>query len=305
MNRLIQLPEKFIHTIMGVHQEKGALWLEHFEELIQYCENRWSFQVQAAYPLSFNFVAPVLFHNGTEAVLKLGVPNKELITEAEALRIYKGNGCARLWDADTDKGILILEKATPGHTLKTVVDDDEAVRLAAAVMRKLQVPPPLRPLFPSTADWAKGFDKLRTRYHGSTGPLPERMVRKAEEWFAKLHKTWRNPQLLHGDLHHENLLSAEREPYIAIDPKGLIGELEYGVISFLMNNLPEKHPSDIIRRRIELFSTELTLDPVRIITWGYCHAVLSAWWCVEDQVGDPLKSLELAAVFEKLLEEKA
>ncbi|WP_143100994.1 aminoglycoside phosphotransferase family protein [Paenibacillus sp. 1_12] len=300
---MIQLPEKFIHTILGVHQEKGALWLEHFDELIQYCESRWSFQVLAAYPLSFNFVAPVLFRDGTEAVLKLGVPNKELITEAEALGIYKGNGCARLWDSDTDKGILILERAVPGHTLKTVADDDEAVRLAAAVMRKLQTPPPLHSLFPSTSDWAKGLDKLRVRYLGGTGPLPEQMVRKAEDWFAKLHKTWRNPQLLHGDLHHENLLSAEREPYIAIDPKGLIGELEYGVISFLMNNLPDEHPRDIIRRRIELFSTELALDPERVMAWGYSHAVLSAWWCVEDQVGDPQNSLELASVFEKLLEE--
>ncbi|NHN28854.1 aminoglycoside phosphotransferase family protein [Paenibacillus agricola] len=297
------LPESFISTIKGVHQEKGELWLEKLDSLIQYCEQRWSCQVLAPYPLSYHFVAPIRFNKGTEAVLKLGVPGKEMIHEVEALRLYKGNGCAQLWDSDTAKGILVLERANPGHTLKAVADDEEATLLAAAVMRKLQVRPPIQPLFPSTLDWSKGLQKLRSRYNGGTGPLPEPMVRKAEDYFAKLHASWRNVQLLHGDLHHENILAAEREPYIAIDPKGVIGEPEYGVIPFLINHLPEHNAIDVIRRRIELFTEELSLNKTRIIAWGYSHSVLSAWWFVEDQLDGFEQELSKALIFEKLMEE--
>jgi streptomycin 6-kinase len=83
----------------------------------------------------------------------------------------------------------------------------------------------------------------------------------------------------------------------------LIGEAEYGVIAFLMNNLPEYRPIDMIKRRVELFTKELALDTMRVLAWGYCHAVLSACWCLEDHVDGVEDALQVAEIFEKLLDE--
>jgi streptomycin 6-kinase len=278
--------------------------VKNFRELIQFCEEKWSLRVLSPYPLSYNYVAPVIFKDGSEAVLKLGVPTQEIITEIEALRLYNGNGMARLLESEADKGILILERVKPGKTLKTIKNDEEATLLAADVMIKIRVPAPSHALFPSTSDWAAGLIKLRCRYHGGTGPLPESIVSKAEDRYPKLNSTIKNLHLLHGDLHHENILSAEREPWLAIDPKGLIGEPEYEVISFLMNNLPAEKPIEIIKRRVDLFVEKLLLNKERVLMWAFCHAVLSAWWCIEDNTEGAEDAVKTAILFETLLKSR-
>lgn len=298
---MIQLPEKFIRTLIGVHQEKGRLWLKNFNQLIQYCENTWSLKVLSHYPLSYNFVAPVILKDGSEAVLKLGVPSKDIRIEIEAVRLYNGNGMAGLIDSDPEKGILILERMSPGETLKSIQNDEEATLLAAEVMKKIRTPAPLNSLFPSTSQWATGFVKLRSHYNGGTGSLPEQLVEKAEEMYTNLNSTIKNLQLLHGDLHHENILSAYREPWIAIDPKGVIGEHEYEVISFLMNNLPVVKPEEIIKRRVDLFTEKLHLNKERVLSWAFCHAVLSAWWHIEGNSDGVDNAIKIAIIFETLL----
>ncbi|OXM85316.1 aminoglycoside phosphotransferase family protein [Paenibacillus rigui] len=300
------LPEKLVQTILGVHGQKGEQWLREFDELLAHCEQKWSLQVQAPpspYPLSFNFVAPVRFEDGREAVLKLSVPSKESVTELSALRLYQGRGMVQWLDADLGRGILLIEKLQPGKTLKSIQDDEEATRIAAQVMRRLKTPAPASSVFPSVADWAQGLKKLRLHFNGGTGPMPEDMVAKAEARYQELLSSVSTLQLLHGDLHHENILSAAREPWLAIDPKGVIGEAEYEVISFLMNHLPEaeQHRDLIIQRRAELFAQELNLNPRRVYAWGYCHAILSAWWCIESQTGGMENSLHAAARFDRLL----
>lgn len=300
---MIHLPEKFVQTVKGVHRQQGERWLKNFDELIAYCEEKWSLEVLNPFPLSYNFVAPAVFKNGTEAVLKLCVPGDGVRTEIAALRLYNGKGIARLIDADEEKGILILERLQPGDTLKSVKSDEEATLIAARVMKNMRTRAPHRSLFPSTVQWAAGLERLRRRFNGGTGPLPDRLVRKAEAFYAKLNSTVNNPQLLHGDLHHENILSAEREPWLAIDPKGLIGEAEYEVISFLMNNLPEEQPEATIKRRVDLFAEELQLRKERVLAWAFCHAILAAWWCIEDNGDCADSSIRLAIVFETLLNE--
>lgn len=299
----MNLPEKFIQTVLGVHKEIGEQWLNSFDHLIQYCEQNWSLQVGAPYSLSFNFAAPVLFNDGREAVLKLCVPGKEFHTELEALRLYGGNGIAKLIDADQERGVMILERLQPGHTLNTVENDEEATVIAASLMKKLHIPVPAShyEIFPTTAKWAEGLERLREHFNGGTGPFPVRMVQKAEQLFAKLNRAVKNPVLLHGDLHHENILSAEREPWIAIDPKGLIGEAEYGVIQFLLNNLPDDHVAEVTERRIDIFVEELKLDKARVLSWAFCHSILSAWWCIEDGSEWSDDSLRMPMIFEELL----
>ncbi|WP_240762981.1 aminoglycoside phosphotransferase family protein [Paenibacillus thalictri] len=299
----MHLPATFRQNIVGVHRQKGENWLSGLEELIAYCERRWSCVVQRDhdYPLSYNFVAPVRFQDGRPAVIKLGVPSGEIHLEVTALRHYNGNGAVRLLEADEERGILILEKLSPGATLKSVKDDEEATLIAADVMKKMRRPAPDNGSLPSVGRWAEGLSRFRADFGGGTGPLPEQMVAKAEKLYAELLSSASRLQLLHGDLHHDNILSSERGPWLAIDPKGLIGEPEYEVISFLMNHLPEQGVPEAIRRRVDIFAKRLDLNTERIYGWAYCHAVLSASWHVEDRTGGEKGAIELAKVFERSL----
>lgn len=306
----MHIPEAWAKTVVSVHGERGKRWLAEFDSLLRKCEQQWELELKlpTPYALSYNYVVPASRRDGTETVLKLGVPNHESAAEVEALRLFAGRGSVRMLEFNADQGALLLERVQPGVTLAgSGLHDDEATLAAAGVMRRIAVPAASignsNTAFPTVESWAKGLSKLRKRYNGGTGPLPEEMVIRAEETFRELFATATGDLLLlHGDLHHGNLLSSEsgQGPWLAIDPKGVIGEAEYGTIPLLMNELPQARQVDTIRRRVELLCEALTLDRGRILAWGYSHSVLSAWWCVEDHVDGMEASLERAKWFEQL-----
>ena len=94
------------------------------------------------------------------------------------------------------------------------------------------------------------------------------------------------PVLLHGDLYHWNVLAAERQPWLALDPKSLVGEAAYEVGAWLRNPLPglldRPDPGRLLARRVDQFTEELRFDRQRVIGWGVAQAILSAWWSIED-----------------------
>src|SRR5258708_26683143 len=136
------LSERFVRTIHEVFSDRGAAWLAQLPDQIGRCEQRWSIRVEAPFAnLSYNYVAPAWRLDGSAVVLKLGVPNPELYSEIEALRLYDGHGIARLLDADPAEGALLVERLEPGTPL-TDVDDEAATQIAAQVMQQLARPPP-------------------------------------------------------------------------------------------------------------------------------------------------------------------
>ena len=114
-------------------------------------------------------------------------------------------------------------------------------------------------------------------------PCRPSLVDKAEALFSELLDSMREPVLLHGDLHHDNILSAEREPWLAIDPKGVVGEPEYEVGGFLRSHLLfQPKPEEVLTRRVDQFVDGLGFDRERVVGWGLAQALLSAWWAYED-----------------------
>ena len=219
-----QFPGGFTQNVTGVHGEAGTEWLRRLDEIIAECERRWSFTVRPPFvPLSYNYVAPAVRADGTEAVLKLGVPHHQLMSEMEALRLYDGSGMVRLLEADFDLGAMLLERLEPGALLSRLEDDQKATSIAAEVMRQLRRPPPPDHQFPTVSDWGSGLQKLRHRFDGTTGPLQAYLVDKAESLFSELIGTMGALVLLHGNLHHDNILSAVGKSWLAIDPKGVVG----------------------------------------------------------------------------------
>jgi streptomycin 6-kinase len=244
--------------------------------------------------------------DGTEAILKMGVPNPELTTEIEALSAFGGRGAVRLLAVDRARGALLLERLRPGAPLWSVPDDEEATRIAARLMRQLWRPVPGEHPFPTTRRWALGFDRMRARFQGGTGPLPAALTGRAEALFRDLLASAGEPVLLHGDLHHDNILSARRRPWLAIDPKGVVGEPAYETGALLRNPvgrlLGEPDPAGIIARRVEILAAKLDMDRHRLLDWGLAQAVLAAWWCVEDGQDCWQVLLQHAAVIEAVVD---
>ena len=245
-------------------------------------------------------------------VLKIGVPHEELTSEIAALRLFNGDGACHLIDSDEKRGFLLLERLDPGVMLSTLDDDEEATHIAAEVMKKIWRPvddvtlsrakslhddegdPSLslrmtdRSNFIQLSDWFDGLKELRSMFNGGTGPLNQKLVervdRSVKDFFAENHM----PMLMHGDFHHFNILSSQRG-WLIIDPKGVIGPAGYEVGPFMMN--PWGSLSDginhrlKIRKRIDILHEHLGWERERILEWSLAHAVISAWWGIEDNTG--------------------
>lgn len=285
----IAIPDDFARTIVEVHgAAAGVEWLGRLPTILADCEQRWSLEVLPPFaPLSYNYVAPAVRADGTDVVVKVGVPHPELLTEIEALRLYDGRGAVQLLDAVPDRGALLLERLEPGTPLASLPDDERATSIAAQVMRHLWRPVPPEHPFPSVAERAAGLEELRDHFGGASGPFPATLVETAETLFAELIGSMAEPVLLHGDLHHQNILAAERRPWLAIDCKGLAGEPAYEAAALLLHNsmpqlLAAPQPGRVLARRVDLLAEELGLDRARLSGWGLAQAVLAAWQTFDD-----------------------
>jgi streptomycin 6-kinase len=275
----------FTQTIIDLFGDRGRAWLDQLTQLIVECEQRWSLRVLPPFPLSYNYVAPAIRSDSAEVVLKLGVPNKELFTEIAALRLYDGRGICKLLDAVPDQGILLLERLKPGKMLASLADDEKATSIAVQVMRQLWRPAPPEHPFPTLTQWTSGLKKLRPQFGGTTGPFPEELVDRAIKLFEELIPSSTETVLLHGDLHHYNILTAERQPWLALDPKGVVGDPCYEVGSLFYNPeglLDRPNLRQVLACRADQLSEELGFDRQRVLGYGIAQAVLSAWWSYED-----------------------
>ncbi len=255
-------------------------------DLIDEASCRWGLtNVQPVSNLSYNFVA-FATHGKEDVVLKIGVPNRELTSEMSALRFFDGKGAVRLLEADEERAMFLLERLQPGDTLTTLNDEDQATHIAADVMLNLWRPAPSEGAFIKLSDWFKDFKKLYIRFEGVTGPLEKSLVERAEHSVANFFSEDYAPMLIHGDLHHYNILSSG-DNWLAIDPKGVIGPAAYEVGPLLMNPLGFLNRSDavqITKRRMDILSERLGFEREQILEWGIAHAVLSAWWSLEDNM---------------------
>lgn len=291
------LSSQFKQTIASVHGEKGEAWLYELPAIITQCEQSMNLKIGEPYKLTYHYVAPAVKQNGEEVVVKMGLPHhKDLKAESAALmKLGQSGGMVKLISEHIDQGILILEKLNPGTSLSEMKCDKTAVSIAASIMRKIWVPFSNQSTFPHLSDWMNGLKNSEQHV------ISERVLQKAKLLFERLVNTISQPILLHGDLHQDNILKSENG-WMAIDPKGVIGEAEYEVTSFCKNYLFDKNnPLDVLEKRIDFFEKELSLNRERMINWGFCQSVLSACWCLEDGDAGWKINLQLAEMYENMM----
>ena len=221
----------------------------------------------------------------------------------EVLSAFGGRGIVRA--LDHAEGAVLLERIVPGTALVDLTrsgrDDDATVVLAEVIGAMSPGAPPS--WCPTVGDWARAFDWY---LRGGDAQIPRPLVERARAIYTELAATQRVTRLLHGDLHHYNILADRRGRWVGIDPKGVVGEVEYETGAALRN--PVERPellaaTETIEKRIATLSSRLDLDADRMLRWAYAQAVLSAIWLVEDGyvIGSDTVPLTLVRSLEPLL----
>lgn len=287
-----------------VYGENGRCWLHRLPHLLAELTARWQITLQVPFSLSYNYAAPAVRADGAPVVLKIGVPNPELYSEIEALRLYNGRSICHLLDYDSDHGALLLEHIQPGQPLWTLADDEAETAVAAQLMQQLWLPlPNPNTVIPDLAQRTVGLLKLSDYFEDGFGPFPRRLVETAVILRRDLLAENVSPMLLHGDFHHDNILSAQRQPWLALDPKGVRGDPAYEVGSYLYNPLgfcQQPNLARLVARRLDQFADILGFDRQRLIGWGIVQAVLSAVWSYEDHHDAHSPTLHIADILTRL-----
>ena len=221
-------------------------------------------------------VVPVRTATREPAVLKIAFPDDESEHEHLALRRWSGRGAVRLLSAEPHRRALLLERL---HTRDlTTLADVEACEIVAQLYRRIHVPalPQVRTLTDLLEREARGLDALPR-----SAPIPRRLVEQARSLsrdFASDPAT--TGSLIHTDLHYDNVLAADREPWLVIDPKPLNGDPHYEVAPLLWNRWDEL-TGDVregVRRRFYAVVNAAGLADDRARGWVVVRMVHNARW---------------------------
>lgn len=242
--------------------------------------------------------------DGTPAVIKTEPdrgPEDEFLTGIDALVLYGGEGMARVLEFDRDERVVLMERISPGEPLwRTPIS--EALDAIASVMAKLRRPPADGHRFPSVRAYHRAWTDHVQRY-GGAGPIDADLFDIGERSFLELCGSQSDTVVLHRDLHYGNVLSSDRQGWLAIDPKGVVGEPCYEVGPLFWNRLDEldapASPLRAMRWRVEAFAERTGFDRERVRGWALAQAVLSEIWSADD----PEKQVQVDMRAARLLHE--
>ncbi|QXJ20584.1 phosphotransferase [Actinomadura graeca] len=295
------LPPDLVRNAVDAWGEDGRRWLDGLPSLLSALAAEWRLRPEAVtpYDLSFHWVVPVRREDGTDAVLKLGPPGPgHLDAEAAALELFAGGGAVRLLEYDRDRGALLLERARPGTPLSSLVPDEDAAATAAFVQvaRGLRRAAPEDSPLPVLERAGVAFSRHLAEHPGD-GPLPRSLVERAGALFAELCADAPERVVLHGDLHHDNILRCGSGGWLAIDPHGYVGDPGYETGALFYNPaIDDRDPAllGLVPARIEQVADGLGIPPDRVAAWAFVKAVLSEVWTAEGGGRPGSRALDVA-----------
>ncbi|MEU1630887.1 aminoglycoside phosphotransferase family protein [Streptomyces sp. NPDC020096] len=286
----LEPPERLVRVLTAWEGEAGRAWLAELPERLQECLERWELTPERVQQPGGNISMVVLVRqaDGTPAALKLSMITAETAQEHAALAHWDGRGAVRLLRADAEQGALLLERLHADISLRSL-PDAKAMLEAAGVVRRLWVPPAADHSFTSVADYtARLADLLRERREQPWAAEVRPLVDEALELRDRLLADPPEPVLLHGDFHHGNVLAADRLPWLAIDPKPLVGDPGYDLAWLVRDRLETlvaaPAAQSAARRRLGRLAEALDVDRDRLRDWSFFRAVEAGVWSLS--VGD-------------------
>jgi streptomycin 6-kinase len=250
-----------------------SAWRESVPQLVAACVDRWSLALGEAYVQgAAGHTVRVELPDGSPAVLKLIYPHRESEHEAEALEVWNGDGAVHLLAYDEELWAMLIERCEPG-TLLAQTDPEHALHVLIGLLPRLWVEAgePFHTLESETEWWV---EHLLEHWERAGRPFERRLLDAALDSLRALARTQGEQVLLHQDLHGDNVLSAEREPWLVIDPKPLVGEREFAVAPVVRD--PELgHSRADVLHRFDRLTSELALDRDRARGWTIGQTI--AW----------------------------
>ena len=287
-------------------QADGRAWIEALPGMVADLEAEWELTTGSPYGTGVtSWVAPATTADGTPAVLKVTWPHREAIGEPHALRAWRGDGAVRLLRSDPDRSALLLERCEPGTMLvEAGLAPDDALRAAAGVLRRLwdHLPPEdaaFERLGDVTAEWA---DLARQRMERYQPPFDPGVVALGIELLEDLPGSATRTVVVHGDLNPGNLLAAEREPWLAIDPKPMLGDPGYDPEPLVLQVPPVDHADgDAFRHRFRVVADVVGEPADRLAAWAVARLVERAlWWLSVTRSAEGSQAMVAAAAIARI-----
>ena len=246
-----------------------AAWLDRLPDMVEKSMHRWSLSLDQ--PLegeeaTCSFVAAVQREDGTPAVLKIGMPHMEAEDEMEGLRFWNGDPTVQLLASDDELEAMLMERCWPGTALRALPELEQDAIIATLLRRlwrKPSEPYKFRPLSVMTEYWTK-----ETQAQAQSWPDPE-LIREGLHLFRDLPRNGTEEVLLATDLHAGNVLRAEREPWLVIDPKPFVGDPAYDATQHLLNCLERLRSGPV--RTIQHFADLLGVESERVRLWTFAR----------------------------------
>ncbi|MFG3260039.1 aminoglycoside phosphotransferase family protein [Streptomyces sp. NPDC048172] len=277
---MFAVPEVFARDTVAREGEAGAGWLAGLPGIVEELLARWECAVDGEVTHgAVGVVVPVRRTGGDAAVLKVSFPHPGNVHEPDAFAVWGGRGAVLLHARDDDRFAMLLERAHPTQ-LADSGDPDGMVTVAGRLSRRLAVPAP--PSLPRLSDRADAWEE---ELRADAAAFPDAVPRRAREAaLATVRELGRDqPEtLVHGDLHARNILRADREPWLAVDPKGYAGDPAYDGGTLLKSQALRFLDADDLAGELHhvlaLFADAAGLDLERTRRWAQFHAVQTAYW---------------------------
>ena len=261
-------------------------WLERVPQLMSECAEEWGLRLGEPYAQGAAGYAVRAEGGGAACVLKLIYPHREAEHEAEALRVWGGDGAVELLAHDEARSAMLIERCEPG-TLLARADPDTALDVLIALLPRLwkRVDEPFRPLADEAAWW---LEELPSDWERAGRPFERDLLDEVMRMLRELSASQGRQVLLHQDLHTDNVLAAQREAWLVIDPKPLVGERELNVAP-IVRDYALGHSREDVVHRLDRLSEELELDPERALGWTVVQTV--AWMFESAQLHKHLETV--------------
>ena len=254
------------------HSPGSKEWLIKLPALIRDLRQRWNLTLEPPFDnpgVGCSWAAPATLANGRRAVLKAGLPHMESAHEIDGLRFWNGNGTVEIIDCDGASGAMLLERCEPGRSLRALPEPEQDVVIGALLRRLWRAPEPSHPfrhLSLMTEAWS------REAISNQDGWLDAGLVRAGLQLFYELPRNAPCEVLLVTDLHAGNVLQAQREPWLVIDPKPFVGDSAYDATQHLFNCEARLRadPFGTIAR----FADYLEVSGERVRLWMFARAAI-------------------------------
>jgi streptomycin 6-kinase len=250
-----------------------GVWLERVPDLVAECVEQWELRLGEPYQAgAAGYTVRADLPDGTPAVLKLIYPHREAEHEGEALRVWDGDGAIRLLAYDEARWAMLIERCDPG-TLLAKIDPERALDVLIGLLPRLwkSAGEPFRPLVDEAMWW---IEYLPTEWERAGKPFERYLLDAGIARLGALANSQGKQVLLHQDLHGDNVLAAQREDWLVIDPKPLVGEREFAVAPIVRD--PELgHSRRGVLHRFDRLTSELGLDRDRARGWTIGQTI--AW----------------------------